>query len=341
VNAATAEQLSGTSPLVSVVTPFYNTADYLDECIRSVRRQSFTDWEYLLVDNCSTDDSYEIAMRHQREDARIRVVKCTEFLGQLDNYSRALTMISDRSRFCKVVQADDLIFPTCLERMVDVALRFPRVGLVSAYALFGSRVYLYGLDLRDETLAGADAARLFLRDGLYLFGTQTSVLMRADLVRRKRPFYNAASPFADVEVCLDLLAESDFGFAHQVLTFTRRDNESLYSGIRSYDPMALCRVVALHNHGNAFVDPPLLRQLSARARWQLYDFLGECVWRRLGDADLWRYYRRGLEYVGMRLSWPRVMGHAALVLLRRLANPLDTVAALLRKLRARRGAHRK
>jgi len=48
-------------PLVSVVTPFYNTQAFLPECIESVLRQSYENWEYLLVDNCSTDGSGEIA----------------------------------------------------------------------------------------------------------------------------------------------------------------------------------------------------------------------------------------------------------------------------------------
>jgi hypothetical protein len=133
------------------------------------------------------------------------------------------------------------------------------------------------------------------------------------------------------------LSESDFGFVHQVLTYTRRDNESLYSGIRSYDPMALCRVVALRRHGGAFLDPAQLRDSLARAERKLYDFLGECCWRRLGDADLWKYYRRGLEYAGTRLSRSRAFLHAFFVLLRRLANPLDTIATVIRKLQSRTG----
>ena len=50
-------------PLVSVVTPFYNTADYLGECIESVLRQTYENWGYVLVDNCSTDGLSEIAER--------------------------------------------------------------------------------------------------------------------------------------------------------------------------------------------------------------------------------------------------------------------------------------
>src|SRR5206468_9138726 len=77
-------------PLVSIVTPFFNTAPYLAECIESVLAQSFTQFEYILMDNCSTDGSAQIAARYASRDARIRLIRCSEFLSQLANYNRAL-----------------------------------------------------------------------------------------------------------------------------------------------------------------------------------------------------------------------------------------------------------
>src|SRR5262249_4091268 len=50
------------TPLVSVVTPFYNADEWLEECIESVLAQTFTHYEYVLLDNCSTDGSTEIAL---------------------------------------------------------------------------------------------------------------------------------------------------------------------------------------------------------------------------------------------------------------------------------------
>ena len=70
-------------PFVSVVTPFYNTAEYLAECIESVLRQDHANFEYLLADNCSTDGSLEIAERYAAQDARIRVIHGRETVTEL------------------------------------------------------------------------------------------------------------------------------------------------------------------------------------------------------------------------------------------------------------------
>jgi Glycosyl transferase family 2 len=75
-------------PLVSVVTPFYNTEPYLAQCIESVLAQTYPHFEFILMDNCSTDGSGEIAESYARRDPRIRLIRCTQFLSQLANYNR-------------------------------------------------------------------------------------------------------------------------------------------------------------------------------------------------------------------------------------------------------------
>ncbi|MBA2547968.1 MAG: glycosyltransferase family 2 protein, partial [Burkholderiaceae bacterium] len=105
-------------PFVSVVTPFYNTALYLAECIESVLAQQYGNFEFILSDNCSTDGSREIIEPYAARDSRIRYIRHDAFVNQVQNYNRALRQISPDSCYCKVVQADDWILPECLSRMV-------------------------------------------------------------------------------------------------------------------------------------------------------------------------------------------------------------------------------
>jgi glycosyltransferase involved in cell wall biosynthesis len=216
--------------LVSVVTPVYNGEKYLAECIESVLRQTHGHFEYVVADNRSTDGSLEIARRYAAEDPRVRVVEHDDHLPHhIASWNRSMGLISDESKYVKVVHADDWLFEPCLERMVDLAERHPSVGLVSAYRLDENEVNLDGLPPETEVIPGRDLARAFLLGGPYpfLFGSPTSVLLRADLVRKRKRFYYEGNVHADTESCLDVLSESDFGFVHAVLSYTRRHNETV------------------------------------------------------------------------------------------------------------------
>ncbi len=204
-------------PFVSVVTPAYNAAEYLAECIESVLSQTYQNWEYVIVDNCSTDGTAQIARRYAEKDPRIRVHQNPEFLSAISNHNNALRQISPASKYCKVVFGDDWIFPECLEKMVAVAEEYPTIGLVSAYALKGNEVAWDGLSHGSRFVPGREICRRHFLERLYVFGSATTVLYRADLIRDRKSFYNAANIHADTEVCFDLLRTSDFGFEFEAL----------------------------------------------------------------------------------------------------------------------------
>jgi glycosyltransferase involved in cell wall biosynthesis len=219
--------VSPTGPLVSVLTPVYNGEEYLEECIRSVVRQTYPNWEYIIVDNKSTDTTALIAERYAAQDARVRVLRATKFLDLYGNHNRALRVMDQHSRYCKFIQADDWMFPECLERMVDVAERHPSVGLVTAYALNGNRVQLDGLfEYWQDVMPGREALRRLIcgRWQDWIVGGPSSVLLRADLVRSEAEFYDHTIWHADTDGAFRILLQSDLGFVHQVMTFMRGDN---------------------------------------------------------------------------------------------------------------------
>jgi glycosyltransferase involved in cell wall biosynthesis len=212
-------------PLASVVTPVYNGAKYLEECIESVLRQTYENWEYVIVDNCSTDRTLEIARGYEQRDPRIRVVAADVFVDAIQNANRALREISPSSKYCKVLHADDWLFPDCLQQMIALAEQNPSVGIVSAYRQEMEKVSLTGLPRSIHVLSGHEICRSTLlgEPYPYLWGSPSSLLIRSDLVRENEPFYNVSNPFQDdQEACYEVLRANDFGFVHQVLTFTRR-----------------------------------------------------------------------------------------------------------------------
>src|SRR5260370_19743157 len=124
-------------PHVSIVTPVYNGALYIRECIESVLAQTYLNWEYSIVNNCSTDGTLQIIEEYVTKDNRIRVHNNDKLLDIIANHNRAFRLISPDSKYCKDVSADDWLYPECLERMVRVAEDHPSVGIVGSYQLSG------------------------------------------------------------------------------------------------------------------------------------------------------------------------------------------------------------
>jgi glycosyltransferase involved in cell wall biosynthesis len=320
------------SPVVSVVTPFYNTAEFLRECIESVLAQTLQDFEYLLVNNQSTDGSDRIAEEYAKRDARVRLVHNERFVGQVENYNGALAQVSPQSRYVKVVQADDWIFPECLERMVALAERHPRVGLVGSYYLEGDRVQGWGVPLGTEAIPGGETCRGHMMGTLGLFGTPSTLLYRADLVRRRQPFYNVGRLHEDSELCFEVLEDTDFGFVHQILSFLRVNENSILGGVSSYGWRALDAYITLRTFGARYLPPPEYARRMAFFRRLYLASLGEGA-LFLREPAYWAYHRRGLATIGERIHPLAVLpyvGRAAVKAILRPGWALGQLSARLR-----------
>lgn len=294
------------APLVSVVTPFYNTAEYLTECIESVLRQTYKNWEYILVNNRSTDGSAEIAERNAScFPEKIRVVHTPSFLSQVQNYNFALTCISPQSKYCKMVQADDWIFPDCVRAMVEVAGTAPRIGVVSAYELEGDQVRLVGLPYPSTQLSGRHVCRLYFLKGMHLFGTPTSLLLRSEAVRSRNPFYDERyAPYEDAHACFDVLKTWDFGFVHQVLTYTRRDNGGITERVGPFGVLPLLRLSAITAHGKDYLSREEYEDYLKRAEREYFLDLAKaaCALHRQ-TPEFWDFHRNGLASINYSLNW--------------------------------------
>ena len=295
-------------PFVSVVTPFYNTAQFLPECIESVLAQTHSHFEYLLVDNQSTDGSAAIAARYAARDSRIRVIRNSEFVSQIGNYNGALSHVSPDARYVKMVQADDFILPDCLQRMLAVAVPNPKVAIVSSYFLMGSALCGNGIEWPTEVVSGRDACRLQLIDKRFIFGSPTTLLYRADLVAGRRPFFDEESLHDDTDLCYDVLANNDFGFVHQILSFTRVGNSGVLTEIESYHWRVLNSYLELRKYGPVFLSEEELAQALRPVRSEYLRVLGEA--RALGrEEGFWNYHRRGLATIGEELPGSMTLAH--------------------------------
>jgi glycosyltransferase involved in cell wall biosynthesis len=216
------------NPTVSVLTPVYNGERYLAECIDSVLAQTRTDWEYVIVDNCSTDQSAAIAESYAARDSRIRAIRCTDFVNAHLSFSRTVDYMHPGTRYCKFIAADDLLYPTCLERMVAIAEKYPSAGFISAYRMEGKHLDASKLLPPDKDfMTGHEAIRKAILEDLYATGSPTTLLFTAEVARSRRPFLDDRVWHSDTDAALRALLNSDLGFVHEALSYTRVHSDSL------------------------------------------------------------------------------------------------------------------
>lgn len=294
-------------PFVSVLTPVYNGEKFLEECIQSVLNQNYENWEYVIVDNQSTDNSSQIIEKYAGRDRRIRVHRNEEFLPQMENLNHAFRQISPQSKYCKVVHADDWLFPDCISEMVKVAEKHPSVGIVSSYRLDEKLVNLDGLPYPSMCTPGEEIAKKYLAIGTSYFGSPSSLLIRTDLIVKRDKVYEESLLATDTAACLDFLKESDFGFVHQVLTFTRRHDMSI-SNTEAKESYAFlhARLYALLTYGPHFLSETELEHSVARHLNKFYILLSRNLIENKSIAEFKRQ-REVLRQLDVRFEHGKFM----------------------------------
>jgi hypothetical protein len=209
--------------------------------------------------------------------------------------------MSPQSKYCKFVHADDWLFPDCLAEMVGLAERHPSVGIVSAYRLNDTRVDLAGLPYPSPCVPGRDICRSSLLGVFYVFGTPTSLLIRSDLIRgRSRLFDDTRFRGWDTAACYEILQASDFGFVHQVLTYTRRPPLARTQFSRKINSYAADILVIVTTYGPVFLSHAEYAQRRRKLLRSYYTFLGRNLRNR--DKNFWDYHRRALATLGLQPS---------------------------------------
>jgi glycosyltransferase involved in cell wall biosynthesis len=311
-------------PLVSVITPVYNNAEHLAACIASVLSQTYRNWDYTIVNNCSTDTSLAIAMQYAAGDPRIRVLSNSRFLPIIENHNHAIRQISPQSKYCKFVFADDWLYPTCIADMVKLAEDNPSVGIVSAYTTDGESVIWQGPPYPANRVDGQQVCRSKLLGGPYIFGTFTSLMLRSDLISKREVFLNERNLHADQEACFEVLKKSDFGFIHQVLSYSRKRAQSAGCFARDFDSIILGEVVIFLQYGPIFLDKSEYRQRWKKLRRQYHRVLAKNL-LRIRPRRFWNYHKTALASHGARIN-PVLLALSILPeVASRLSEPVATV----------------
>jgi glycosyltransferase involved in cell wall biosynthesis len=133
-------------PRISVVTPLYNRPDLVPRTIESVIRQTFTDWEYVVVDDGSTDDSAAVVARIAATEPRLRLIRQPN--GHLCNArNNGFAACSPDSEYLLFLDSDDLLEPEYLQVMIEHLDAHKEVGVAyCCYKTIDSNDVLYPSD---------------------------------------------------------------------------------------------------------------------------------------------------------------------------------------------------
>ena len=117
-------------PKVSIITTCYNHSLYISDTIESILGQSFSDWELLIWDDNSPDNSFDIIQEYVSKDHRIKAWKHPENLGIVGNLNFLLDQVDSTARYICFLEWDDMYTPDNIEKKLKIFEQYPRVKLV-------------------------------------------------------------------------------------------------------------------------------------------------------------------------------------------------------------------
>jgi glycosyltransferase involved in cell wall biosynthesis len=165
-------EAAAAAPLVTVLMTAFNREQYIGAAIDSVLAQTFREFELLIVDDASTDETVRIAREYERADSRVRVVVNERNLGDYPNRNRAASLV--RTPLFKFHDSDDIMYPHCLQVMVGAMTAEPRAD----FALTASRPWSGGAAPMLLTPAMC-YAREYLGQGMFHVGPACALFRRS------------------------------------------------------------------------------------------------------------------------------------------------------------------
>jgi glycosyltransferase involved in cell wall biosynthesis len=273
-------------PLVSVVTPVYNGDKFLDQCIQGVLKQTFTDFEYVIVDNASTDKTAEIIDHYRQQDSRLRVFRNESTIPVIQNLNKCIEYIAPGSKWIKYALADDILFPYCIQEMLRLGEQDPAIGMVSAYRIYGNRLAYLGLPMDQQIFDGPEILRKQVLHEFHVCSGSPNSLMYRRRVFEELGGYKDGYLHADTELAYRLLDNYKLAFVHDVLTWTghhegRVEVASIKAG-RNITEYLDFGYKQLGNYKNLELSEQELSRLAEYYANRLVEFRI----KRLGDLDL-------------------------------------------------------
>jgi glycosyltransferase involved in cell wall biosynthesis len=309
------------SPCVSVITPAYNAAKFLPETIESILNQTFRNFEYIIVDDASTDETWEVITRYAAQDSRIVPLQNKKNLSAPGSRNYAMTVA--KGNYIAVQDADDISMPQRLEHQTDYLDNHPELGAVGALVYFVDSNRKFNSEQRP--VGDPDTIRAAI-----LFATpllHTTLMYRRTVLEQIGGYSTEFSRVEDPEMLWRLSRVCEIGVIQEPLCEYRVHNSSdrLSNNIAQHEQYAEVMTRAMAQWLNS---PTFPREVYKRF-WKLthHNYVGDLqrgdirklndVWYALAaDKRYKAYYRTHLlrchrrilrRYPGEALQFAKIL----------------------------------
>lgn len=292
--------IANTSPRISILLPTYNRASLIMETIQSVRDQTFPDWELVVINDQSTDNTEMLIQ--SLEDPRIRVVNTVHRLGitgsRNEGLSRAL------GTWIAFIDSDDLWHPQKLERQWEALQQHPDAG----FCLTGG--YNFRISGVPEAYFYQQQSGIRYGDLLVPFfqseaaATTSAILFKKELLD-KTGWFDAGKSFADVDFMLRLARQANGLIVYEPLFFRRLHDNNISDHNWEQGCEEGIQLAKLYRH-------KLPAGLGRKALYKAYINFGEkCLVKKKPGKALAKFFRAWLVKP-FRVAAPKKMVKAVL-----------------------------
>jgi len=166
------------NPKISVIMSVFNGEKYLKESIESVLNQTFRDFEFIIIDDGSDDETPEILKKYTKKDKRIKVIANSENIGLTKSLNKAVR--ASRGKYIARIDADDIVLPERFDRQVKFMDSNLEVGIVgSSYYLISEEGEI--IDKKIPPLRDKELRRVIIRHNVFC---HSSIMVRKEALER-------------------------------------------------------------------------------------------------------------------------------------------------------------
>jgi len=208
-------------PKVSVLMTAYNSQAYIGLAIESILNQTFSDFEFLIVDDCSTDSTWQIISDYAKKDLRLKAFKNESNLGISKNRNQLINLVN--TEFIAWQDADDISLPTRLADLFEFMVAHPKVGILGGYLQFFNEIQ-GDLSIRKYLLTDSE-----IRKKIFRFSpvAQPAAMVRVSALKKIGGFDENLSVAEDLDVSFKIGLNFEFVNLPKVLIKYRQQANSI------------------------------------------------------------------------------------------------------------------